>query len=69
MVKQAGRKTTGGTVRRKRTASVENPGLKTEKEFSTSAKRRLAIRRSLLFLLTAALLVVGIASVCGARFF
>ena len=68
MVKQTARKT-GGTVRRRRTASVENPGLKTEKEFYTSAKRRLAIRRFFLFLLTAALLAVGIASVCGVRFF
>ena len=68
MVKQTGRKT-GGTVRRRRSGYVENPGLKQEKEFTTSAKRALAFRRFWLFLLTAVLLAVGIASACGARFF
>ncbi len=68
MVRQTGRKS-GGDVRRKRSASVENPRLKTEKEFSTSAKRALAFRRFWLFLLTVVLLTVGILSVCGVKFF
>jgi len=67
MVKQAARKS-GGTVRRRRSGYVENPGLKQEKEFSSSAKRALAFRRFWLFLLTAVLLAIGIASVCGVRF-
>lgn len=45
------------------------PGLRPEPEFSTSAKHALAVRRFLLFLLTAALLTIGILSVCGVRFF
>ena len=43
--------------------------LKTEKEFSTSAKRALALRRFWLFVLTSVLLTVGILSVCGVKFF
>ena len=64
MVKPAGRKA-GGTVRRKRSGVMENPGLKQEKDYSGAAKRALAIRRFLLFLLTAVLLAIGIASLCG----
>ena len=37
MVKPAGRKT-GGTVRRKRSGVVENPGLKQEKDYYTLAE-------------------------------
>ena len=66
MVRQAGRKT--GGARRKRSNCVETPPLKQEKEFSTAAKRALAVRRFWLFLLTAALVMVGILSVCGVRF-
>ena len=42
--------------------------MKQEKEFSTAAKRALAVRRFWLFLLTAVLLAIGILSVCGVRF-
>ena len=65
MVKQAGRKIGG---RRKNSAAVENPGLKADSEFSAAAKRALAFRRFWLFVLTAALLAVGLASVCGIGF-
>ena len=70
MVRQAGRKRGGGvgTVRRKRTG-VETPGLKRDQDFTTSAKRALAFRRFLLFLLAAVLVLIGLASVIGARFF
>ena len=68
MVKQAGRKT-GGTVRRKRSGVVETPGLKPEKDFSGAAKRALAFRRFWLFLLTAALVAIGLMSAFGSRFF
>ena len=70
MVKQAGRKRIGGgNVRRKRSDCVENPGLKRDQDFTTSAKRALAVRRFWLFLLTAVLVLIGLASVVGARFF
>ena len=68
MVKQAGRRrTTGG--RRRSSDCVENPGLKRDQDFTRSAKRALALRRFWLFLLTAALVVIGLASAVGARFF
>ena len=70
MVKQTGGKRSGGgTGRRKRSDCVENPGLKRDQEFTSYAKRALAFRRFWLFLLTAALVLIGLASVVGARFF
>ena len=48
--------------------SSEN-GRKKELKFVNSAKRALMLRRLRLFLLTAALLLIGLASVVGARFF
>ena len=66
MVSQSGRKIGG---RRKRFSSVENPGLKKDAELKEAARRSLSIRRFWLFLLTAALLAVGIASACGVRLF
>ena len=68
MVKQAGRKR-GAAPRRSRTKYVEGPGLKRENEFANSAKRALAFRRLWLFLLTAALIAVGLLSAFGSRFF
>lgn len=68
MVKQAGRKSGGGNVRRKTPEVTEN-GRKKELKFVSSAKRALMIRRFWLFLLTAALVLIGLASVVGARFF
>lgn len=68
MVKQAGRKSGGGSVRRKTPEVTEN-GRKKELRFVSSAKRALIIRRLWLFLLTAALVLIGLASVVGARFF
>jgi len=65
MVKPAGRKTGGTVVRRKRSGVMETRGLKQEKDYSGAAKRALALRRFLLFLLTAVLLAIGIASLCG----
>lgn len=69
MVKQAARKQHGGAVRRNRSGVVKEPKLKPEQDFSGAAKRALAIRRFMLFLLTAVLLAVGIVSVCGVRLF
>ena len=70
MVRQTIRKRSGGgNVRRKRSDCVENPGLKRDQDFTTSAKRALAFRRFWLFLLAAALVLTGLASVIGARFF
>ena len=70
MVRQTVRKRSGGgNVRRKRSDCVENPGLKRDRDFTTSAKRALAFRRFWLFLLAAALVLTGLASVIGARFF
>ena len=66
MVSGSGRKIGG---RRKRFNSVENPGLKTDNELREAEKRSLAFRRFVLFLLSVALLAVGIASACGVRFF
>jgi len=66
MVSQSGRKLAS---RRKGFSSVENPGLKKDSELKDVARRSLAIRRFWLFLLTAALLAVGIASACGVRLF
>ena len=68
MVKQAGRKR-GAAPRRPRTKYVEGPGLKRENEFANSAKRALAFRRFWLFLLTAALVAVGLMSAFGSRLF
>ena len=70
MVRQAGRKRGGGgSIRRKNVASVENPGLKRDRDFTTSAKRALAFRRFLLFLLAFVLVAIGLASAVGARIF
>ena len=70
MVRQTVRKRSGGgNVRRKRSDCVENPGLKRDRDFTTSAKRALAFRRFWLFLLAAALVLTGLASVIGARLF
>ena len=68
MVKQAGRKKGGGNVRRKTPEVMEN-GQKKELKFVNSAKRALMIRRFWLFLLTAALVLIGLASVVGIRLF
>ena len=68
MVKQAGRKKGGGSVRRKTPEVMEN-GQKKELKFVNSAKRALMIRRFWLFLLTAALVLIGLASVVGIRLF
>ena len=68
MVKQGGRKSGGGSVRRKTPEVTEN-GRKKELRFVNSAKRALMFRRLWLFLLTAALVLIGLASVVGARFF
>lgn len=70
MVKQAGRKQSGGgTGRRRRADYVENPGLKRDPDFTSSAKRALAFRRFWLFLLTAVLVAIGLASVVSSRLF
>ena len=66
MVSRSGRKIGG---RRNRFNSVENPGLKTDSELSEAAKRSLAFRRFVLFLVTVVLLAIGIASACGIRLF
>ena len=68
MVKQAGRKR-GAAPRRSRAKYVEGPGLKREKDFANSAKRVLAFRRLWLFLLTAALVAIGLMSAFGSRLF
>ena len=68
MVKQAGRKR-GAAPRRPRAKYVEGPGLKRENEFANSAKRALVFRRLWLFLLTAALIAVGLLSAFGSRLF
>ena len=69
MVKQTGRRRSGGgPVRRRRADCVENPGLKRDPDFTTSAKRALAFRRLCLFLLAAALVLIGLISVVSARF-
>ena len=69
MVKKAdGKRGGGGNVRRKTPEVMEN-GQKKELRFVSSAKRALMIRRLWLFLLTAALVLIGLASVVGARFF
>ena len=44
-------------------------GVKLGNDFTTSAKRALALRRLWLFLVTAALVLIGLASVVRARFF
>ena len=59
----------GGASPRRRSGVVGKSGLRSEPEFSTSAKRALLVRRFLLFLLTVVLLTIGILSVCGVRFF
>ena len=65
MVKQTGRRVGG---RRRNSAAVESPGLKADREFSSAGKRALSFRRFCLFVLTAVLLAVGLASVCGIGF-
>ena len=61
----------GGSGPRKKSDCLENRkrGVKLDEDFTTSAKRALAFRRFWLFLLTAALVLIGLASVVGARFF
>ena len=69
MVKKAdGKRGGGGNVRRKTPEVMEN-GQKKELKFVNSAKRALMIRRFWLFLLTAALVLIGLASVVGAHLF
>ena len=69
MVKKAdGKRGGGGNVRRKTPEVMEN-GRKKELKFVNSAKRALMIRRLWLFLLTAALVLIGLASVVGIRLF
>jgi len=68
MVKQAGRKR-GSAPRRPRGKYIEGPGIKRENDFANSAKRILAFRRLWLFLLTAALIAVGLMSAFGSRLF
>ena len=68
MVKQAARKSGGGSIRRKTPEVTEN-GRKKELRFVNSAKRALMFRRLWLFLLTVALVLIGLASVVVARFF
>ena len=70
MVRQSVRKRSGGgNVRRKSSSCVENPGLKRDQDFTTSAKRALAFRRFWIFLLAFTLVAIGLASVIGAQFF
>ena len=61
----------GRTGRRKNSDCLDNkrPGVKLGNDFTTSAKRALALRRLWLFLVTAALVLIGLASVVRARFF
>ena len=63
----------GGNVRGRRKSSdcLENKksGVKLDEDFTTSAKRALAIRRFWLFLLAAVLVLIGLASAIGARVF
>ena len=68
MVKQAGRKR-GAAPRRSRTKYIEGPQLKRKNEFANFEKRILAFRRLWLFLLTAALVAVGLMSAFGFRLF
>ena len=68
MVKQSGRKR-GAAPRRPRGKYIEGPGIKRENDFANSAKRVLAFRRLWLFLLTAALVAVGLMSAFGSRLF
>ena len=65
MVGQSGRKFS----RRQGYSSVANPGLKKDTDLKEAAERSLALRRFWLFLLTVALLAVGIVSACGIRLF
>lgn len=60
----------GGNRRRKSSDCLENrkTGVKLDDDFTTSAKRALAFRRFWLFLLAAVLVLIGVASVVGARF-
>ena len=70
MVKPAGRNNGGsGNVRRKKSPEITENGRKQELGSVSSAKRALMFRRFWLFLLTAALVLIGLASVVGARFF
>ena len=69
MVKQAGGRKRGAAPRRSRSQYVEGPALKREKEFGKTGKHILAFRRLWLFLLTAALVAVGLLSAFGSRLF
>ncbi len=69
MVNQAGRKSGGGGKGRRKTPEVTENGRKKELRFVSSAKRAMMIRRFWLFLLTAALVLIGLVSVVRARFF
>ena len=64
-----GRKQGGGS--RKKSDCLENKktGVKLDDDFTTSAKRALAFRRFWVFLLAAVLVLIGLASAVGARFF
>ena len=63
----AGKKRSGADPR-KRSGVMGQSGLKPNPDFSNSAKRILAFRRFWLFLLAAVLVLIGLASVVGARF-
>ena len=74
MKQAAGQKRRAGGAgggRRKSPDYLENKksGAKLDNDFTTSAKRALAFRRFWLFLLTAVLVLIGLASAFGARFF
>ena len=48
---------------------TKKTGVKLGEEFTTSARRALAIRRLWIFLLASALVLIGLASAVGARLF
>ena len=58
----------GGNTRINRLKIVEN-GRDSGQKFDSPARRALAFRRFLLFLLAAALVLIGLASAVGARLF
>ena len=61
----------GGNGRRKSSDCLENKkaDVKLDDDFTTSAKHALAIRRLWVFLLAAVLVLIGLVSAVGARFF
>ncbi len=63
----------GGNVRGRRKSSdcleTKKTGVKLDDEFTTSAKRALAIRRLWIFLLASALVLIGLVSAVGVRLF